>query len=366
MRKLFPTLTVMALASLCAVILDMQIMDRRLLQTHTLVPGDLTQFRTIAAFAVHAHNGLAIAAKNLLYPPPFLILALPLSWLSPTDAYLAWMLVGSATLAIATLFLSDSRAVLVLTLVSSATLYCLAMGQTGEFVSGLLLIALSQADRRPTLAGIASGFLIIKPQFGLLLPICFLASRNWRSLISASVTAVLLIALPCLIFTPDIWRAYLDHNTIVARHFIDQSWPQFYQYPAVTVFLTLRSLGVDLYTTYICQGVASVAAALFCWLVWRPSASVAPLNRLALTLCLVFLATPYAYVYDLPALGAALAAQAAGENWRRLAPLALFWIFTSLFIFFAIKLFLVGAPVIAAIAMLIWRSHAVPVRAAHI
>jgi hypothetical protein len=352
MRKGFIVTLFMALASLVALALDGSVLVRRLHHSASLMPGDLSQFRSVAAFARHAPDAAAIAAQGLLYPPPFLLLALPLTWLPPATAYLVWGLAGTAALAAATRLVTKSYSALALGLGSSATLYCLCMGQTGEFVSALLLTALSQAQTRPIVAGIAAGCVIIKPQFALLLPLCFLAQGNWRAIGAASLTLAALCALPCLIFTPGIWQAYLTHNTNAAVSFINEPWPQLYQYPGITMFLMLRSLGLALPQAYAGQAVSSLASGFTCWWLWRRTSPIPAQSRIAATLCLAVLATPYAYTYDLTALGVALAAQAAASDWRKLLPLALFWAFTSLCVIFSVTLFLIGALVMAAIAAL--------------
>jgi hypothetical protein len=233
-------------------------------------------------------------------------------------------------------------------LVSPANLYCVAMGQSGLFVSAFSLLSLGLMARQPVLAGVAAGCLVIKPQFALLLPICFVAARNWRGLGAGAVTVALLWALSAVIFGVDTCRALFLRALVLQGHLMHTAWPDKFQYTMVTVFMMCRSLGAGLPLSETAQGVSSLAAVVFAWRLWRGDGG---LGRIGITLCLAALATPYAYTYDLAALGIALA----GCAWLRggsLAPVALFWVFTGFYVFFSTFWFLTGALFLGAIALL--------------
>ena len=73
-------------------------------------------------------------------------------------------------------------------------------GQNGAFTAALLVGGLLAAPKRPILAGVLFGLLTVKPQLGILIPFCLLASRNWRAFASAAVTTVTLVLLTGLAF----------------------------------------------------------------------------------------------------------------------------------------------------------------------
>jgi hypothetical protein len=343
----------MLLAGLVALAMDWQVVNRQLAGSGSIVPGDQWSFRENAELVTHHMVGAPVAsAAGLPYPPPFLLLSMPLSWCGPLAGYIGWILAGNLALILAARALRLPWPAVALGLASPANLYCMAMGQTGLFVSAFTLLSLGLAGSQPVLAGIAAGCLIIKPQFGLLLPVCYLAARNWRAFGAAAATVAALCALPALCFGAHVWRDFFVHPVASAPQLLNDAWPNKFQYTMVTVFMMCRSLGAGFGLAYAAQGIASLAAAVLAWRLWRGEGGLA---RIAITLCLAALATPYAYTYDLAALSMALA----GYAWARggsLAPVALFWVFTGFYVFFSTFWFLTGALFLAALAVTIQAS----------
>ena len=66
------------------------------------------------------------------------------------------------------------------------------------------------------------------------------------------------------------------------------------------------------------------------------------------------IATPYAYIYDLPGLGLVLMGYAEGRKWNALIPLIIFCVFTSLYAFLLAFWFLTGAIFLVAILVALW------------
>jgi hypothetical protein len=165
---------------------------------------------------------------------------------------------------------------------------------------------------------------------------------------------VFLCALTTLLFGLDVWRQFLGHHVAAAPGLLNGAWPQPYQLTMVTVFMMLRSLGAGFPLAYAVQGLATAAAAAAAWWLWRGNHKIDPPARLAATFCLVAIATPYAYIYDLPGLGIVLAGYAAHSRWERLIPLTLFCVFTSLYVVLSAFWFLTGALFLAAILVSLW------------
>jgi hypothetical protein len=351
----FFCLFLILLADLIAAALDWSVLRRQALAQGSVVPGDLMAFRQNAALALHSAPKIASsAAANLPYPPPFLLLSVPMSRLPPMTGYIAWVLAATLLLILAGRTLRLSWTAIVLGIISAPGLYCIAMGQTGIFVSAWLILSLGLAGTQPILAGIAAGCLIIKPQFAILLPICFLASRNWRAMISATATVLLLCTLTALLFGPEVWRQFVFHHAAAAPALLNRDWPQPYQFTMVTVFMMLRSLKAGYAIAYTGQAFASAGAAAIAWWLWRDRNPIDKLARLAATLCLVAIATPYAYIYDLPGLGLVLMGYAEGRKWNALIPLIIFCVFTSLYAFLSAFWFFTGAIFLVAILVALW------------
>ncbi len=155
-----------------------------------------------------------------------------------------------------------------------------------------------------------------------------------------------------LIFGLDVWSVVFPHHVSGAQNLLAAPWPAAFEYTMITVFMLCSSLGASAHVAAAFQALAFICAALVCWRLWRPGGS-GGLNRIAATLCLVMLATPYAYIYDLPALAFVLAEYTARQRPGGLAVMALFWFFTGAYPLFSTFWFLPGAIFIALILLML-------------
>jgi hypothetical protein len=340
-------IALIVVSNLLAIMFDLAVLRRRGNDGRGTVPGDFASFR-LDAMAVLHH----LPADYLPYPPPFLLLSTPFSLVPPLPGYIAWVFAGLFSLIAVTYGLSFRLGAIIMGLVSVPTLYCIVMGQTGLFVSAALLLSLGLAEAQPVIAGIAAGCVIIKPQFGLLLPVCFLAARNWRAFAAAAATVGVLCLLSGLIFGLDVWSVFFPHHVSGAQSLLAAPWPSAFEYTMITVFMLCRSLGASAHAAAIFQALACICAAFACWRLWLPGRS-AGLGRTAAMLCLIMLATPYAYIYDLPALAFVLAEYAARHRPAGLAVMALFWFFTGAYPLFSTFWFLPGAIFITLILLML-------------
>jgi hypothetical protein len=215
------------------------------------------------------------------------------------------------------------------------------------------------------LAGIFAGCLVIKPQYGILLPICFLAARNYRGFAAATATGMVLCVASYGAFGMQTWQHFFVVELGTEHLRLDLPWPQPFQNIMITPFIMLRSLGASLALANITQAMVTLCAAVAAWVLWsRPQAGALPFARVAVTLCLGALATPFGYLYDLPSLGLAVFACAAAARWERLLPLAVFMLFTAFYIILSVKFFVAGPLLLAALVVLLWRDAAMPRRIA--
>jgi hypothetical protein len=341
-------LSIAAVCSFLAFRLDLLVWQRQAHSAGSIASGDFLSFqRDTQAMLRHA-----LATVQLPYPPPFFLLSAPFSSLPALPGYLAWLTAGLLALTLAARYLQLGWGKSAFGLISPPALYCLTMGQSGLFVSAALLLALGLAGSQPILAGIAAGCLIIKPQFGLLLPVCFLAARNWRSFWAAGITVALLCLLATICFGPGAWPIFLERNIPGASVLLTAPAGQ-WQYTMVTVFMLCRSLGAPLALAGAVQAAITLAALFGTWRLWAPGAAASTAERLAASLFLTILATPYAYIYDLPALAFALIilAQEQRQAWPAIA---LFWFFTGFYGALSMFFFLSGALFIGTILAVIW------------
>jgi len=322
-----------------------------------ILPSDLSDFRTNADVALGLQPPLTDAAAGVtpyMYPPPFLFLAAPLAWLSPFWAYMLWNVFGLATLTLAGRTAKFPWSAIALCLIAPSLLYCVAIGQTGLIVSSLLIFSMVLLKTNPILAGIAAGCVIIKPQFAILMPVCFLASRSWRALATAALTGGALCVLSLCIFGFASWQYFLAVGVPMAHYTLTRAWPVCFQSIMVSPFIMLRSLGAGLGPAYGLQCASTLTAAAVNWHLWRPDSRVKIPTRMLLTLCLIPLATPYAYIYDLPGLTLALASEVMRRQVQLVVPLALFWVITALYIIISMVSFAVGGILLALLAVYLW------------
>ncbi len=240
------------------------------------------------------------------YPPSMLLIGVPFAILPEAIAYLLWTFctIGLFYLAVRTLEL-PKLTTLAITF-SPAIFFNSILGQNGALTAAFLIAGLSLAPKRPIIAGICFGLLTIKPQFGLLIPFILLASRNWQAIISAGITAISLALATGLFFGFDVWTMFFANTQPLMRGIMEAPYMQAYHISAATIFVAMRSAGLELWSAYFVQAVFTTMSLLYSVWIWRKDITMDHRLRVAITAILVFLATPYGYTYDLPPVAAAI------------------------------------------------------------
>ncbi|MEJ2092419.1 MAG: glycosyltransferase family 87 protein [Syntrophobacterales bacterium] len=144
------------------------------------------------------------------YPPPYLIIVLPLALVPFLPSLFLW---GTATLAgfVAVLRrIAPHPLTIWLTLAFPACFHNLVRGQNAFlsgiiFGSGLLLL-----DYHPLAAGLVLGLMVFKPQLAVLIPVVLLAGRYWRTLAGFVLSALGMILLSLVIFGFETWSVSLQ------------------------------------------------------------------------------------------------------------------------------------------------------------
>ena len=148
--------------------------------------------------------------SSFLYPPPFLLACLPLG-LAPYFVSLAlWLAAtGTAYILVVRRWLGDHRGAVITILAFPAVFANIGHGQNGFLTAALLGGGLWWLDRRPWLAGLLLGALVIKPQLALAVPVLVLASGRWRVTLAGLVSALALCAASLLAFGRAAWTGFL-------------------------------------------------------------------------------------------------------------------------------------------------------------
>jgi arabinofuranan 3-O-arabinosyltransferase len=233
------------------------------------------------------------------YPPTFFLILAPLSTLPYPCAFLTW---DVATLlgCLAVVYLIVRRPpAIALVLASPFTAWNFLAGQNGFLTASLLGASLFFLEKRPIAAGVIIGCLTYKPQFGILLPVALVASRQWRAVASAGVTVALLAAASIALFGSDAWAAFpngfVEQSKLNLGAGPDSNWGYLQ-----TVYGLIRSLHGGANTAWLIQGLATLATVVIVWTVWQSRVRY-PLKAATLSAA-ALIATPYAFAYDIAAI----------------------------------------------------------------
>ena len=237
------------------------------------------------------------------YPPPFLLICLPLALLPYGVAAGVWLVItGAAYFATIRALLPPRWPALLIAVAFPAALLNATHGQNGALSTALLGTAALQLERRPRLAGVCLGALCLKPQLALLVAPALFAARRWRSAAWAVVGAATLSLASLLVFHEAAWRGFIS-NLPVAQEALQAGWVGFAK--MVSPFAAARLLGAGLSGAWITQAVVSCAGLVILMAVvrCRPEAPAEGATLAAAT-CL---ATPFLLDYDLMLLAVPLA-----------------------------------------------------------
>lgn len=282
-----------------------------------LLGSDFISFWTVGrmlAEGANVYDGAAhVAAQRayfapengytaFFYPPSFLPFCRPLGLLGYFPALAAWLIVtGAAYVAAMRAWWREAEVpapLWLLFLAFPAVPIMVTHGQTAFLVAALLGGGAWLVRSCPVLAGVLLGLATIKPQFGLLLPVALLLTREWRTIGSALVTALLLAAVSTALHGAQVWPDWLAASARAEDAMADGAVGYA---KMVSPFAALRLLGVPVGAAYTVQAVVSLAVAgLLAWAAWSRSGGRRWSPGLAaLTLAGAPLVTPFVLDYDL-------------------------------------------------------------------
>ncbi len=234
-----------------------------------------------------------------VYPPPFLLLIMPLSLLGHEASYVSFMLLSFACLLLAIHVWPASRSARAILMVSAVacpgTLFTLMAGQNAFLSAALLIGGLGLLDRRPVLGGALLGLLLCKPQLVVLIPVVLLAGRRWRALAAAFCSATALCLTTFAVFGPQIWTNWVGLMVGTTQEFM--KWEHAGRDNGMSVFACARALSSSRLVATAAQDLSiliavGVSAYLFAT---RQRHDV----RVAATLIAVGLAAPHFSNYDM-------------------------------------------------------------------
>jgi hypothetical protein len=236
------------------------------------------------------------------YPPQFNLVTAVLALM---PVWLGYALFISATfLAYVAVLrrLAGARWIVVLLALFPAIVICIRTGQNGFLMGALLgLFAVLMLDRRST-AGLPLALLTIKPHYLPGIGLYLLFRGEWRIIATGAVATAAILGLATLVFGAGIWPAFLGAIPEAGYYLELGAYPLFRM---TSVYAALHTLGL---APGVAMGVqVAVGLAGLAVLAWAGRRGWPPHQVLGIAIMGSLFFSPYAYDYDLPILGVALA-----------------------------------------------------------
>jgi hypothetical protein len=237
-----------------------------------------------------------------LYPPSFLLIALPFAWMPYFAALSLWLALTGLAYGLTVRRIGDGSLSMVPIFAFPAVIIEIGHGQTGFLTTALLGFGLLELDRRPLWAGVLLGGLAFKPQLAVLLPFALAFSGRWRVFIAAGVAGFAFTFISLAVFGIATWQGFFNSlplaRAMLVNSLVDPAKLQ-------SAYAAVRVLGGSNGLGWVVQAVVATGAMIAVFYTARlrrsPGADIAAIPAAAL------LATPYVFDYDLTALSIPLA-----------------------------------------------------------
>jgi hypothetical protein len=262
---------------------------RLAIQGQAALAYDLAALHQVQAAVVDF--GQSGARMPFPYMPAFLLVVMPFGFLPFPVAMAVWLILSAALYLIAVRRLFPNAGLLPLAFPPAVV--NLAIGQNGFLTAAVFAGSMAAMQRRPFLAGLIAGLLILKPQLGLLLPVAFIAARQWRAIAGAAMSSVATALSGFVIFGPDTTAAWMRQLPLygwIAREGA-VGWSQL-----SSVYSAARQAGAATDLAVGLHVIVAAAAAIAVWRVWRSDSD--PSAKAAVLACGTALASPYLFLYD--------------------------------------------------------------------
>jgi hypothetical protein len=265
--------------------------------------------RASEAYDVAAHwsaqkalFGDDVAYAAFFYPPPYLLICLPLAALPYFWSLAAWLAAtGLAYWRVLRAYAGPGIGAIA-TLAFPAFLVNAGHGQNGFLSAALIGAGALLLDKRPVVAGLCFGALVYKPHLAIMVPIALIAARRWTVFAAAAASASALVVASWLVWGVAIWRAFLAAAPLarasLERNFVGNEKMQ-------SVFAAVRLLHGGLTLAYTLQAATALAAAGA--LVWLQRRRFRSAGEGPALIAAALLASPFLLDYDLTLLAIPLA-----------------------------------------------------------
>ncbi len=166
--------------------------------------------------AQRALFGPKLGYTAFFYPPPALLISLPLALAPYFWSLAAWLTTtGYAFYRVLRMYLPSLEPAAFLAF--PAVFVNAAHGQNGFLSAALIGGGLLTRDRRPVLAGVLLGAMAFKPHLALVIPFALVFARRWTTLIVSALTAAAFSAASLAAFGAPAWSGFLPMPGSPAR-----------------------------------------------------------------------------------------------------------------------------------------------------
>ena len=244
-----------------------------------------------AVEAATATFGNAVAQLPFPYPPAYLLLVLPFAFVPFPLGMALWVLSTFIFYVFAARLLLPRSGWLAAAF--PAVFATAAIGQNGFLMAGLFMLGLALLGKRPFVAGLVLGCLVLKPQLALLLPIALIAGRQWRAIGGACVSAIAILLMGVAVFGPATALAWLHEGPLIVQVTSEglMGWPKL-----ASLYGSLRELGLGAAPAIAVHLVVAGVAAVLVWRVWRRGDDA--LQTAGVLGAATMLISPYLFFYD--------------------------------------------------------------------
>ena len=253
---------------------------------------DFTKMRAAQVKTIGA-NPESIGGMVWVYPPIFLLLLLPFSFLPYFASLAIWLITTILGYLKVLLRIAPSRQTIWLAMAFTGTFENFIHGQNGFLSAGILGGGLLLLESHAFIGGIILGFLSFKPQLAVLIPVALIAGRRWKALAGASLSFLGLVLASILIMGTGVWVAFWQSIPVASKLFESGVFPIFKN---GSVFYAALLAGASFEVARTLQAIMMISVVIVVFIVWFRDISL-PIRNSVLVLS-ILLFTPHVYPYD--------------------------------------------------------------------